>query len=74
MSSLKLTNAQLVLTNPGGFLFDVLEYDEINDDYSLLTRIFGIGDLQEAVNNAIDQLMQESLIDSHDDINTEDCF
>lgn len=74
MSSLKLTNSQLVLTNPGGFLFDVLEYDERNDDYSFLTRIFGVGDLQDAVNNAIEQLMQENLVDSYDDINTEECL
>lgn len=74
MSILKLTNAQLVLTNPSGFLFDVLEYDERNDDYSFLTRIFGVGDLQDAVNNAIEQLMQENLVDSYDDVATDDIF
>lgn len=73
MSTLKLTNAQqIVLIDADGYLIDIWEYDERDNNYSFLTRLFGKGDLQEAVNNVIDQLMQENIVESYDDINIDD--
>lgn len=73
MSSFKLTNAQqIVLIDADGYLIDIWEYDERDNNYSFLTRLFGKGNLQEAVNNVIDQLMQENIVESYDDINIDD--
>lgn len=75
MSSFKLTNAQqIVLSDTDGYILDVWEYDERDDNYTFLTRLFGKGNLQEAVNNAIDQLMQENIVESYDDVATDDIF
>ena len=42
MSSFKLTNAQqIVLSDTDGYILDVWEYDERDDNYTFLTRIFG---------------------------------
>lgn len=75
MSTLKLTNAQqIVLIDADGYLIDIWEYDERDNNYSFLTRLFGKGDLQEAVNDAINQLVDEGIVDSHDDVATDDIF
>lgn len=75
MSSFKLTNAQqIVLIDADGYLIDIWEYDERDNNYSFLTRLFGKGNLQEAVNNVIDKLMQENIVESYDDVATDDIF